>query len=199
VPAAAPVPVAVTAWRLLVAASAGTGVALAAREYDVWWTALSQLANLAVAAAFLGLAAHPLLTGRPEPRSPWLRGLLATVMALVALAYLPMQNGNLTETWSLLEHVVTPALVLTDFALVGANQARVRWWHPISWLLPPLLYLAWYVGGGLQVYVALDPADPASFGARLAVLAALALTVGFGLYATGRRRRPLAEPVPHAV
>ena len=171
----------VTLWRLLVAASGAIGVVLAARQYDVWWTALSQLSSLAVAVVYVGLAFR-------EPRSPWLRGALTTDLLLVSLAYLPMQNGNLLEPWSLLEHVVTPALVVADFALVGRNQHLVRWWHPFAWIAPPAIYLAWYVGAGLDTYAALDVHRPASFAERVCVLLALVLTVGFVLYGSGRRR-----------
>ena len=117
-------------WCLLIAASAAAGVALAAQEYAVWWIALSQLANLAVVAGYVALAVR-------EPESPWLRGALASAMLLVALAYLPMANGNLLEPWSVLEHVVTPALVVVDFVVRGDNQHRVRWWHPLTWLVAP--------------------------------------------------------------
>ena len=178
-------PVRVLLWRLLVAASGATGVALAARQYDVWWTALSQLTSLAVAVGFSALAVC-------EPRSPWLRGALTTDVLLVALAYLPMQNGNLLEPWSILEHVVTPALVVADFALVGANQHRVRWWHPFAWIVPPAIYLAWYVGAGLHTYAALDVHRPAAFGERVLILLALVLAVAFGVYRSGRRRTATA-------
>ncbi|WP_244509255.1 hypothetical protein [Nocardioides lianchengensis] len=171
----------VTLWRLTVAASAATGVWLAAQQYDVWWTALSQLANLAVAASYVGLAVR-------EPRSPWLRGGLTSVMLLVALAYLPMANGNLLEPWSLLEHVVTPGLVLADFLLVGANQGGLRWWHPLTWLVAPAAYLVWYVAADLAVYDALDPAASGVFLARLSLLLTLLLAAGFALCLAGRRR-----------
>lgn len=176
--------IAVVAWRLGVSGCAATGVALAALQYDVWWTALSQLANLAVAVGFLVLAFA-------EPRSPWLRGALTTATTLVCLAYLPMANGNLAAPWSVLEHMVTPALVLVDFLLVGTNQADVRWWHPPTWLVPLAAYLAWYVGGDLGVYTALDPAGGAVFATRLAALASVALAAGYLLYAHGRARRAL--------
>jgi hypothetical protein len=182
-----------TAWRLSIATSGAVGVVLAAIQYDVWWTALSQLANLAVVAGYLWLAAYPFLRGRrPEPPSPWLRGCLATQMLLVSLAYLAMPNGNLTDPYSVFEHVLTPTLVVVDFLLVGANQAGVRWWHPFSWLVPPSAYLAYYIGGDLRVYAALDVADGAVFVSRLAVLAALVLCAGFCLYAVGRRARTMA-------
>jgi len=172
----------VRAWCLLVAASAAGGVWLAAQRYEVWWTALSQLANLAVAVAFLAFAVR-------EPRSPWLRGSLTSLMVLVALAYLPMANGNLAQPWSLLEHVVTPTLVLADFVVRGDNQHLLRWWHPLTWLAAPAAYLAWYVAADLAVYEALDPHHAAAFLPRVGVLVALLLAAGFGCYATGRQRR----------
>ena len=181
----------ITAWRLLVATCAASGVVLAARQYDVWWTALSQLACCAVAICFAGLAAYSHLTGRREPRSPWLQGALATTMTLVCLAYLPMQNGNVTQGWSVLEHVVTPALVVADFVFVTRNQAEVRWWHPLTWMLPPLAYLGWYVGSDLAVYAALDPGRPVAFTTQLVMLALLVLAAGFVFYGAGRRRRDL--------
>lgn len=171
----------VVLWRLLVAASAATGVVLAAIQYDVWWTALSQLASITVAVCFLGLAFR-------EPRSPWLRGGLTTLMLLVSLAYVPMQNGNLWDPYSVLEHLVTPALVLADFLLVGTNQRHLRWWHPLTWLLPPLAYLLWYVGGDLAVYAALDVDRPTDFAQRIVVLLGLLLATGFALCRLGRRR-----------
>jgi hypothetical protein len=170
------------AWRLVIAASALNGVVLAAHRYDVWWTALSQLANLAVGVAFVALAFR-------EPRSPWLRGALASTMLLVALAYLPMANGNFLQPWSVLEHVVTPALVVTDYVARGDNLHRVRWWYPVSWLAAPAAYLVWYVDADLDVYAALDPNRPESFVWRVAALLAVLLVAGFGCYGTGVRRR----------
>jgi hypothetical protein len=199
--------VAATAWRLTIATSGAVGVTLAAVQYDVWWTALSQLASLGVVAGYLWLAAYPLLRRRPEPPSPWLRGCLATQMVLVSLAYLAMPNGNLTDPYSLFEHMLTPALVVADYLLVGANQAGVRWWHPLTWVLPPLAYLVYYLGGDLRVYAALDATDGPAFVSRLAVLGVLVLGAGFCLYAVGRRareagvtgwagERPAPAPVP---
>ncbi len=169
-------------WRLLVAGSALTGVVLAAWQYDVWWTALSQLASLAVAVAYVGLAFG-------EPRSPWLRGALTSTMLLVALAFLAMHHGNLWDPYSVFEHMITPALVVADFVLVGANQIHVRWWHPPTWLLPPAAYLVWYVAGGLDVYLPLDVTRPTAFAVNATVLGALLLAAGFALYDIGRRRR----------
>lgn len=175
----------VVLWRLLIAASATTGVLLAAIQYDVWWTALSQLASIAVAVSYVGLAWR-------EPASPWLRGALASLMLLVSLAFIPMQHGNLWDPYSVFEHLLTPALVVADFLLVGRNQHRVRWWHPLTWLVPPAAYLAWYVGGDLGVYAALDLGAPSLFLQRITLLVALVLVTGFALLELGRRRQPVA-------
>ena len=167
-------------WRLMVAGAALTGVLLAAREYDVWWTALSQLANLAVAGSFAVLA----VTGA---RAGWLRGCLASTMLLVSTAYLPLANGNLTQAWSLLEHVVTPTLVLVDFVVVAPGPlAR---WHPPSWLVPPAAYLGWYVVSDLRVYDALDPGRTGVFVAQVALLTGLVLGLGHALAGLGAARQ----------
>lgn len=171
------------AWRLLIATSGLTGVVLAAMQYDVWWTALSQLASLAVAVSFAFLAFR-------EPPSPWLRGALASLMVLVSVGFLAMQHGNLWDPYSVFEHLLTPALVVADFVCVGANQWRVRWWHPLTWLVPPAAYLAWYVAGDLRVYASLDAARPTAFATQVTLLVGLLLAAGFAFYDVGRRRRP---------
>lgn len=174
------------AWRLLVAASGAAGVVLAAQRYDVWWTALSQLSSLAVAVVYVGIALR-------EPRSPWLRGALVTDLLLVSLAYLPMENGNLLQPWSVLEHLVTPALVVADFAFVGRNQHRVRPWHPFAWIVPPAAYLGWYVGAGLDTYSALDPHRPVPFTAHTLLLLALELCIVIAVYRSSPRAAVVAD------
>ena len=180
-----------TLWRLLVAGSALLGVWLAALQYDIWWTALSQLSSLAVGVSYVGLAAYPFLRrGHDhEPTSPWLRGALATLMLLVSLTYLVMPAVNLTDPFSVVEHLVTPALVVADFLLVGGNQSAVKWWHPATWLLPPLAYVFYYVLGDLRVYVALDASRPGPFTVRLLMLLGLVLCLSLLVYAAGRARR----------
>lgn len=183
-PTPLPVPV-VVAWRLTVALSGLLGVVLAAQVYDVWWTALSQLTNLAVAGTYAVLALLA-ATGRDAGRS-WLPGALAATMCLVALAYLPLQNGNLLTAWSLLEHVVTPVLVVLDYVLSHRRRPDARWWHPLTWTLAPLAYLAWYVSADLAVYDALDPARPLLMTGQVVLLGAVLVGCGYALVALGRR------------
>jgi len=181
-----------TLWRLLVAGTALLGVWLAALQYDVWWTALSQLSSLAAGVSYAALAAYPFLTPSrcDEPPSPWLRGALATLMLLVSIAYLAMTGSDLTQPYSVVEHLLTPALVVADFVLVGRNQSAVRWWHPVTWLLPPMTYLCYYVLGDLRVYAALDAGRPGPFALRVLMLVGLVLSASLLMYGVGRARRP---------
>ena len=180
------------AWRLGLATSALTGLALAAMQYDVWWTALSQLASLAVGVGYLALALGGLIgTGpRRAHAAAWFRGAAASTMVLVALAFLAMQHGNLLDPYSVFEHMLTPALVVADRVAVRADRRTARWWHPWSWLVPPAAYLACYVALDLGVYVDLDPSRPLAFTTNTLVLLGLLLTASFVLHAGAARRAP---------
>jgi hypothetical protein len=182
-------PTRLTLWRLTVAASGLAGVWLASREYDVWWTALSQQGSLAVGIAYLSFVTCPrLATPRLQTASSWLRGALATLMVLIAAAFAVMQHGNGFDAYSIFEHMVTPALVVTDYLIVASYRVAPRWWHPLSWLLPPTAYLVYYVAADLTVYVALDTSRPTMFTTNLALLLGLLLLAGFGLSAAAGRR-----------
>ena len=121
--------------------------------------------------AWVGLA-------RPATSWPWLRGGLATTLVLATASQL-FEGGSMTSAWSLLVHVVVPALVGADYLFVGRTTGR--WWWPLTWGLLPLGYLVYYASAGLLVYDFLDP-----FGSyyQLAVLGFLlaAVAIGFVLF-----------------
>jgi hypothetical protein len=163
-------------WRLFVASCATLGVGYAAAALDLWWEGLGVLVSLAVMAVYFTLAWVGLL--RPATSWPWLRGGLATTLLLATAAQV-FEGASLTSTWSLLVHVVVPALVGADYLLVGRTVGR--WWWPLTWALLPLAYLVYYAGAGLLTYDFLDP-----FGSyyQLAVLGFLgaAVAIGFVLF-----------------
>jgi len=182
-----PATVRLPAWRLLVALSALVGVLLAAARYDVWWTALSQLASLAAACLYLALAVRPRSGRRADDA---VRGGVAVVMVLVAVGFWVVQQADRAAPYSWFEHGLTPALVLLDVVAVSPVRA-VRPLDALAWLVPPAAYLAWYVVADLGTYTALDPADPLALAGRAALLAALALLTGAALVAwSGPRWRP---------
>lgn len=181
--------IALTGWRLLIAACALVGFTLGGPlEY------LSQLGSLLAGVVYLGLAGYPLLSRgeRTEPRSSWLRGAVAVVLVLVCLGYLLLQRGTLTTVDSMLEHLVTPALVVLDWLFVGRSQAGARWWYPLTWLAPPTAYLVFYLLNGEVLYGFLDPGS-AGFAGMVGGLLAGVLAAGYLLVGLGRLRRAAAD------
>jgi hypothetical protein len=177
-------------WRIAVAASALGGYALAVADFGGTLHALSQLASLVTGGCYVLLAVSGAV--RRDAVWPWLTGALATTLGLVWGTYLFVLGGSYTHGYSLLEHLVTPALVVLDFVVVGpwlATRATgggrrpwgPRWWWPVTWLALPLGYLTWYVYGDLDVYSFLDPYDPGYPGVVAAFLGAT-LALAYALY-----------------
>jgi hypothetical protein len=177
-------------WRLFVASCAILGVGNAAADLDLWWEGLGVQTSAAVVVVYFSLAWVGL--ARPATSWAWLRGGLATTLALAAAAQL-FEGGAMTSAWSLLVHVVVPVLVGADYLLVG--RASGRWWWPLTWALLPLLYLVYYASAGLLVYQFLDP-----FGDyyQLAVLGFLlaGVAIGFVLFGlAGGRQSTYAHDI----
>jgi hypothetical protein len=176
--------VGVTAWRLVIAAFGFVGFGAAAAVMDDPWPGLSQQASLLTGVVYAGLALYPVFTGGRghEPGSPWLRGAVTVLLLLVSTTFLTIMEGDLDETWSLFEHLLTPLVVLVDFVAVGRNQAAVRWWHPLTWVVFPLAYLVYFVAAEPGLYGSfLDPDDSAFAGTVAGFLAAV-VAAGYLLY-----------------
>jgi hypothetical protein len=89
---------------------------------------------------------------------------------------------------NMLLHLVVPGLALTDWLLVGRDQAQVRWWQPVVWLAYPAAYLALALAvlnnaGRRAPYYFLDPGTvgTASVVANICVLAGGVLALGYAL------------------
>jgi hypothetical protein len=94
---------------------------------------------------------------------------------------------------NMLLHVVVPVLALTDWLLVGRDQARVRWWQPVAWLAYPAAYLALALAvlnhvGRRAPYYFLDPSSvgAASVVVNVCVLTGGALVLGYTLLIINR-------------
>jgi hypothetical protein len=103
------------------------------------------------------------------------------------------RNLQLDETANMLLHVVVPVLALTDWLLVGRDQARVRWWQPVAWLAYPAAYLALALAvlndvGRRAPYYVLDPGTvgTASVAMNIVVLGGGALALGYALLVINR-------------
>src|SRR5690606_13562689 len=87
-----------------------------------------------------------------EPATPWIRGGTAVLLLLVMAVYMTMLGGDVSETWSLFEHLLTPLVVFVDACFVSASAARAKWWFPFTWVSLPLCYLIYYIADGLNMY-----------------------------------------------
>jgi hypothetical protein len=183
----------VLVWRLFVAGCGFFGFFMAVSHLADPLTALSQQASLLTGVGYTWLAVYPLVTGRPEPRSPWLRGALTVLLLLVCVTYMTLLGGNLSRMSSLFEHMITPLAVLADFLLVGRNQRTIKWWYPLTWLGYPLLYLVFYVAAGLTLYGRFLNPDRPSFPGVIAGFVVALLTLGYLLYAFGKIKSRSAD------
>jgi hypothetical protein len=180
-------------WRLLIVTFALVGISTVPGGGFGQLQYLSQLASLAAAVLYSGLLLYPLFTAsrRHEPRSPWLRGSMTVLLALVSVGFLTMLDADLSTTYSLFEHLLTPLVVLIDWIAVGRSQRNVRWWFPITWLAMPLAYLVFYVAyvsyaaDGDPLYAFLDP-QAADFAAIVSAFMLGTLAFGYLLYGIGK-------------
>jgi len=173
-------------WRLTVGASALGGVGLSLTSYGGGVRTLANAASLLVAVTYLGLAGAAVLAPRLEATA--LRGMLAVLMILVAGAHAVLLSGDYTPGWSVLEHAVTPALVVGDYLLLARGPFRL--WHPLAGLLLPAAYLGAYRHADLELYAVLEPgARNAALvvpGLAAAVLASAAVLVWAASVRAGR-------------
>jgi hypothetical protein len=176
----------VLVWRLFVAFCGFFGFVLAVSRLNDPLNALSQQASLLTGLVYTGLAVYPLVTGRPEPRSPWLRGAMTVLLLLVCVTYMTLLGGNLSRVDSLFEHMITPLAVLADFLFAGRNQRATEWWYPLTWLGYPLLYLVYYVAADLTLYGRFLNPDRPSFPGVVAGFVVALLALGYLLYAFGK-------------
>jgi hypothetical protein len=187
----------VTVWRLLIVAFALIGAFAALEDLGNPWPGLSLQASLFTAGVYAVLALWPLFTlGRShEPASSWLRGGTTVLLLLVMIVYLTIMEGDVDETWSLFEHVLTPLIVLVDWVAVGKGAARAKWWHPLTWTVFPLAYLLYLIVSEVDMYGGMFSPDSDEFAGMVSGLLGLTLALGFALYGLGKLRGAFAAQV----
>lgn len=168
----------------------------------LWWrfSTFTYEANLLAAGYFLWAVLRPAAASR----RPGLRGavvLYVVVAGVIWNLYLTEMSMGYTVQ-NIMLHIVSPALVMLDWLLIGRSQGRVTWWHPLAWLVYPLLYLTATLvylnsqrGRFLYYFLDIDQIGLAGLGRNVALLAvgfaALGyLVVGAGRLALATRRTP---------
>jgi len=133
-----------------------------------------------------------------SPRADARVGLRGAVVLYVVIAgvlwnlFLTGHSMGYTPA-NVLLHVVVPVLAISDWLLVGRDQAQVRWWQPVAWLTYPAAYAALALAvlnnaGRRAPYYFLDPdsVGTATVVFNMCVLAAGALALGYALLAVNR-------------
>ena len=195
----------VTVWRLVLAGTAWAGFVLGMTRGDAWrWPNLaywSQFSTLLVALTATGSLLVPLVTRkRGERPHGYLRGAATTYTTLTLVVFPLLLSGTYDDLDGQLMHLAVPVLAILDWLLVGRNQATVRWYAPLLWLIVPLLYLPVYVwrsNASRPLYGFLDPGR-GNFVSWVLILLAAVLAIGELYCAVGRARAalvPAARPV----
>lgn len=133
-----------------------------------------------------------------SPRADGRVGLRGAVVVYVVVAGL-IWNLFLTDrsmgytVANFLLHVVVPVLAGLEWLLVGGGQDRVRWWHPLVWLIYPAAYVAAALlvlnhAGRRAPYYFLDPdsVGTTTVAVNIALLGAIFLALGYALMGLGR-------------
>src|ERR1700754_744951 len=173
-------------------------VATSTRSGLLWrLSTFTYQANVLAAAYYLGTLAWPRADARIGVRGAVV--LYVLIAAVIWNLFLTGYSRGYTPA-NVLLHVVVPVLALTDWLLVGRDQAQVRWWQPVAWLAYPAAYLALALVvlnnvGRRAPYYFLDPGTVGTVGvvANVCVLAGGALTLGYTLLVINRVVAPVRE------
>jgi hypothetical protein len=166
-------------------------VATSTRSGVLWrLSTFTYQANVLAAAYYLCSLAWPRADARVGIRGAMV--LYVLIAGVIWNLFLTGHSMGYTPA-NMLLHIVVPVLALTDWLLIGRDNARLRWWQPVAWLAYPAAYLALALLVLNHVdrrapYYFLDPATigTASVVVNICVLAGGALTLGYLLLVINR-------------
>jgi hypothetical protein len=171
-------------------------VATSTRSGLLWrLSTFTYQANVLAAAYYLWTLAWPRADARIAVRGAVV--LYVLIAGVIWNLFLTGHSMGYTPA-NVLLHLVVPVLAMTDWLLVGRDQARrdhapLRWWQPMVWLAYPAAYLALALAvlnnaGRRAPYYFLDPdtVGTAAVVANICVLAGGVLALGYALLAVNR-------------
>jgi hypothetical protein len=166
-------------------------VATSTRSGLLWrLSTFTYQANVLAAAYYLWSLAWPRADARVGIRGAVV--LYVLIAGVIWNLFLTGHSMGYTPA-NMLLHIAVPMLAMTDWLLVGRDQAQVRWWQPVAWLIYPAAYLTLallvlnHVGRRAPYYF-LDPGTigAGSVVANVCVLACGALALGYALLVINR-------------
>ncbi|MGH9644158.1 MAG: Pr6Pr family membrane protein [Terriglobales bacterium] len=129
-------------WRGLIAVLAAWGLVLHIDGKLDNLSYFTKQSNLSVALCFGWLWLRPWLTSAPPSRlTAGARGAVTVYIIVTGVVYATVLNGTYSDLKNVLSHAVVPVLVAVDWFTIGDARSRLRWWHPLVWLLYPVAYL----------------------------------------------------------
>jgi hypothetical protein len=166
-------------------------VATSTRSGLLWrLSTFTYQANLLAAAYYLWSLARTRADARIGIRGAMV--LYVLIAGVIWNLFLTTHSMGYTPA-NMLLHIGVPVLALTDWLLIGRDQAQVRWWQPVVWLAYPAAYLALALlvlnnAGRRAPYYFLDPGTvgATSVVMNVCVLACGALALGYTLLVINR-------------
>lgn len=184
------------AYRAVIVGFSGWYTWTSLTEFHDWnlvsnFAYLTQITNAVVLVFYVAWLLKALLNGarRTADFSAEIRGFVVLLASMVGLLFNTLLGP--VEGWpSTVSHIIVPALVVVDWLIFGGNQNRVRRWVPLTWLLPVLAYLGYYIwfctsGGYERPYPFLNPTAD-DFLQWVALLALSFLTGAYLVYFVGK-------------
>ena len=185
--------------RVLIAVAALLGWSSAMSDTFRTWGWRDALFFSQISCLAAGLVALAAVVSHRQGRDlGWWRGATTTYCTVTLLVFAILLARDYASLASKLEHLAVPVLVMIEWVLVPPRG--IRWWWPVAWLVPPLLYLPVYVWAcrlfGHPLYGFLDPDSPSFlrwFVILLCVFGVVgAMWAGVGALRSRRRGRPAA-------
>lgn len=166
-------------------------VATSTRSGLMWrLSTFTYQANVLAAAYYLWTLASPRADARTALRGAVV--LYVLIAGVIWNLFLTGRSMGYTPA-NMLLHLVVPLLAMTDWLLIGRDQAQVRWWQPLVWLAYPAAYLALALAvlnnaGRRAPYYFLDPdaVGTTAVVGNVCVLACGALVLGYALLVINR-------------
>ena len=173
-PASAPTLWATWVWRLVLAAVSGYGSWLIVADSRTWIgfveniSYFTEISTIAVFLAnFCSVIRVFVMKGsnryRLEGNHGWFRGAATSMTILTGIVFAALLGAQYPDLSGKLVHIACPILMTLDWIFAGRNQARLRWFVPLTWLLILLPYLWLYVWNaryfGRPMYDFLNPDD----------------------------------------
>lgn len=156
-------------WRLILAVTAGVGLALSLTGKGMqWWILADRLryfTNLSTLAVFLFCSWWVVARGLGHTaHAAWARGLVTTMTVFTGLIYATLLGASYPDAAGWLTHIVVPIAMLADWLLADREHRIPQLTALITWAVAAGAYMCLYAWDahidGAPMYPFLNPSAP---------------------------------------